>query len=47
MKKYMTKLNFFLNKGTDLDITWEEFLGANNFSKVREVTKLSDYVMLQ
>ena len=36
-----------LNKGQDLNITWEEFINANVFSDVKQIVKLSDYVMRQ
>ena len=41
------KINIILNKGTDLDITWQEFIAANRFDKPKQIVKLSDYVMHQ
>ena len=41
------KANIALNKGEDLNITWEEFIGANQLSKMRKIQKLSDTVMLR
>ena len=28
-------------------MTWNEFIGANNFSNIKKIEKLSDYVMRQ
>ena len=36
-----------LNKGTDINISWQEFIKANNYDKPREIEKQSDYVMNQ
>ena len=36
-----------MNKGTDIDITWQEFITANRFDKPKQIVKLSDYVMNQ
>ncbi len=41
------KVNIALNKGTDLDITWEEVISAGNYSDLKQVVKLSDFVMKQ
>ena len=39
--------NIALNKGTNLDITWQEFITANNLDKPRMITKLCNFVMKQ
>ena len=41
------KININYNKGTDINITWQEFIAANQFDKPRKLVKLSDYVMSQ
>ena len=41
------KINIILNRGTDLNITWQEFITANRFDKPKKMTKLSEYVMNQ
>ena len=41
------KVNIALNKETNLDITWEEFIAAGDYSDPKQVTKLSDFVMKQ
>ena len=41
------KANIALNKGQDLNITWEEFINANAARGVKRIVKLSDYVMRQ
>ena len=41
------KINIILNKGTDLDITWQEFISAGRFDNPNTIVKLSDYVMKQ
>ena len=41
------KANIALNKGKDLNITWEEFINAGDYSDLKYVVKLSDYVMRQ
>ena len=41
------KINIIYNKGTDLNITWQEFIAANKFDNPKKLTKLSDYVMNQ
>ena len=39
--------NIALSSGQDLNISWEEFLGAAENCKITYVTKMSDYVMRQ
>ena len=41
------RANIALNRGRDLNITWEEIIAAGEFAEVKTVTKLSDYVMRQ
>ena len=41
------KINIILNKGTDINITWQEFIAAEHFDKPKTIVKLSDYVMRQ
>jgi len=41
------KANIALNKGEDLSLTWEEFIGANKIAQPKYVIKLNDYVMNQ
>ena len=41
------KANIALNKGTDLNITWQELIAAGRFDKPKMITKLSDFVMKQ
>ena len=41
------KINIILNKGTDINVTWQEFINANRFDKPKTIVKLSDYVMNQ
>ena len=41
------KVNIALNRGTNLDIIWEEFIAAGDYSELKEVAKLSDFVMKQ
>ena len=36
-----------INKGTDINITWQEFIAAEHFDKRKTIVKLSDYVMRQ
>ena len=36
-----------LNKGTDINITWQEFIANQRFDNLKKITKLSDYVMMQ
>ena len=40
-----TKANMALNKGDDLSISWEKFIGLANLPNPRQIVKLSDYVM--
>jgi hypothetical protein len=41
------KTNIALNKGTNLDISWAEFIAAGDYDKIKEIVKLSDFVMKQ
>ena len=41
------KINIILNKGTDINISWQEFIAAEHFDKPKMIIKLSDYVMRQ
>ena len=41
------KINIVLNKGTDINITWQEFIAANKFDKPKKIKKLSEYLMNQ
>ena len=41
------KINIIYNKGTDINITWQEFIAANRFDNPKKLTKLSDYIMDQ
>ena len=41
------KANIALNKGTDLNIPWQEFIAAGKFDKPKMTTKVSDFVMRQ
>ena len=41
------KINIILNKGTDINITWQEFIVNQRFDKLKKIVKLSDYVMGQ
>ena len=41
------KINIIYNKGTDINITWQEFIAANHFDAPRKLIKLSDYVVNQ
>ena len=41
------KINIIYNKGTDINITWQEFIAASHFDNPKTLTKLSDYVMNQ
>ena len=41
------KINIILNKGTDINITWQEFIAAEHFDNPKKIVKLSDYVMQQ
>ena len=40
-------INIILNKGTAINISWQEFIAANRFDNPKTVVKLSDYVMNQ
>ena len=41
------KINIIYNKGTDLNITWQEFIAANHFDHPKKLVKLSECVMNQ
>ena len=41
------KINIIYNKGTHINISWQEFIAANHFDHPKKLTKLSDYVMKQ
>ena len=41
------KINIVLNKGTDINITWQEFIVNQRFDNPKKITKLSDYIMGQ
>jgi hypothetical protein len=41
------KINIVLNKGTDINITWQEFIAANKFDKPKNIQKSSEYIMNQ
>ena len=41
------KINIILNKGTDINITWQEFIVNQRFDNLKKIVKLSDYVMGQ
>ena len=43
----MIKINIILNKGTDINTTWQKFIDARHFDKPREIVKLSEYAMNQ
>ena len=36
-----------MNKGTDINITWQEFIINQRFDNLKKIVKRSDYVMLQ
>ena len=40
-------INIVLNKGTDINITWQEFIAASKFDKPGKSNKLSEYIMNQ
>ena len=44
---FTTKLTSFFNKGTDINITWQEFIAAGHCDNPKKLTKPSDYVMKQ
>ena len=39
------RVEIMLNKGEDLDITWDEFMRANDMAKAKHFTRLSETVM--
>ena len=41
------KINIIYNKGTDINITWQEFIAANHFDHPKKLVKLSEYAMNQ
>ena len=41
------KINIILNKGTDISITWQEFIAANTHDNPKKVKKLGEYIMQQ
>ena len=41
------KSNIILSKGTDLNITWREFIAANRLDMPKQIVKLSEYAMHQ
>ena len=41
------KANIILNNGEDLNIDWQEFIRAKDYSEIKYIEKLSDYVMRQ
>ena len=41
------KINIILNKGVDINITWQEFIVHNRFDNPKTITKVSDYIMKQ
>ena len=41
------KINIILNKGTDINIMWQEFIAAEHFDNPKKIVKLSEYVMRQ
>ena len=36
------KINIVLNKGTDINITWQELIAASKFDKPKKIKKLSE-----
>ena len=44
-EEVVKRVEIALNKGQDLEITWEEFIDANRGHNLREFKKLSDLVM--
>ena len=36
-----------INKGTDINITWQEFIAASKFDKPKNIQKLSEHIMNQ
>ena len=41
------KISIVLNKGTDINITWQEFIVAGKFDKPKTIKRLSEYIMNQ
>ena len=41
------KINIILNRGTDINITWQEFIAASRYDNPKRIIKLSEYVMRQ
>ena len=41
------KINIIYNKGTDINISWQEFIAANHYDHPKKLVKLSEYVMNQ
>ena len=46
-QKIYDKINIIYNKGTDLNISWQEFIAAHHFDHPKKLVKLSEYVMNQ
>lgn len=46
-KEVYDKGNIILNGGTDLNVTWAEFIGAGQYADAKQITLLSDYIMKQ
>ena len=44
-EEVIRKVEIILNKGEDLNITWEEFMRANDMAKMKHFTRLSETVM--
>ena len=40
-------IDVILNKGTDINITWQEFIVNHRFDIPKKITKLSEYIMRQ
>ena len=41
------KINIIINKGTDIDITWQEFIAAEHYDNPNDIVEFSEYVMRQ
>ena len=41
------KTNLALNKGQDLNISWEEFIRGKDYAEIKQIEKISDFVMRQ
>ena len=41
------KINIILNRGSDIEISWQEFLTANRYDEPQTISKLFDYAMYQ